>query len=424
MKVLWITNTMLPEMAKAINHEVYIGESWLVSSLLELKKEDNLQFAIAAFYDGGTFIEKRVNGLVYYYLPQRNSTKKHSEYWKKVENDFFPDIVHIHGTELASGLLYIKTFGCDNVVVSIQGLISVCERYAFGGINIIQQLKYTTIRDVLKLDLFFNTQRKFRSAAIKEIELLKMIKNIIGRTQWDKTHLDSINKLTNYYFCNETLRPSFYINKWSIEQCQKHSIFVSSGRTPLKGFHQLLKALPYVIREFPDVKVYVAGYDWVSTPTLISRLKIKGYNKYLKYLINSLSLEDKIIFTGGLSEEKMCEMFLKSNVFVLPSSIENSPNSLGEAQILGVPCIASYVGGVPDMIEHGKTGFLYRFEETEMLASLICKVFSMTDSKDESFQRLCENEIIVASERHDKENNKRTTLNIYQSILNQKEFGG
>ena len=58
-------------------------------------------------------------------------------------------------------------------------------------------------------------------------------------------------------------------------------------------------------------------------------------------------LEDKVSFLGPLNAEQMKAEYLRSNVFLCPSSIENSPNSLGEAQMLGVPCVASYVGGIP-----------------------------------------------------------------------------
>ena len=52
-----------------------------------------------------------------------------------------------------------------------------------------------------------------------------------------------------------------------------------------------------------------------------------------------------------------------ANVFVMPSSIENHSSTLIEAMIVGVPCVASDVGGISELITHGKTGFLYRFEE-------------------------------------------------------------
>ena len=61
--------------------------------------------------------------------------------------------------------------------------------------------------------------------------------------------------------------------------------------------------------------------------------------------------EDQFEFEGFLSAEKMKRLLLESNVFVCPSSIENSPNSLGEAMLLGVPCVASDVGGIADMCD-------------------------------------------------------------------------
>ena len=56
----------------------------------------------------------------------------------------------------------------------------------------------------------------------------------------------------------------------------------------------------------------------------------------------------------------MCDRYLKSNLFVCCSAIENSPNSLGEAQLLGMPYVASFVGGVPE-IAGMNADVLYRF---------------------------------------------------------------
>ena len=100
-------------------------------------------------------------------------------------------------------------------------------------------------------------------------------------------------------------------------------------------------------------------------------------------------------------------------MFICPSSIENSPNSLGEAQLLGVPTIASYVGGVPDMINHGKTGLLYRFEEIEMLAECIRRIFTDTTLA----MNLSENGIKAAKKRHHQKENLNRMIEIYQLII-------
>lgn len=81
---------------------------------------------------------------------------------------------------------------------------------------------------------------------------------------------------------------------------------------------------------------------------------------------------------GMLSEQEMCKAYLECNVFICPSSIENSPNSLGEAQLLGIPHIASYVGGIPEIVNYNPE-ILYRFEESEMLASKVIDIFKLGD---------------------------------------------
>ena len=136
----------------------------------------------------------------------------------------------------------------------------------------------------------------------------------------------------------------------------------------------LLKALPLLLRKYPDTKVYVAGGD----PTARPFWRITGYGKYLQQLVKKLGVEMHIKFTGSLNEEAMCQRYLKSNVFVCCSAIENSPNSLGEAQLLGMPYVASFVGGVPEIVNYNPD-VLYRFEEYEMLADRIIRIFDSND---------------------------------------------
>ena len=62
---------------------------------------------------------------------------------------------------------------------------------------------------------------------------------------------------------------------------------------------------------------------------------------------------------GSLTDLEMKERFLKSSVYICPSVNENSPNSLGEAMLLGVPIVASRVGGIPAMMSDNKDGILF-----------------------------------------------------------------
>jgi len=222
---------------------------------------------------------------------------------------------------------------------------------------------------VVRFNTLFQAKNVFIKCGLYEQEYIRRTQHVIGRTSWDYTHTKTINPSVNYHFCNETLRGSFYIcPKWSIANKTDHTIFLSQASYPIKGLHQVLKAVALLKNDFPEIKVRVAGQNITQTTTLMNKIKLSGYGAYIKKLINQLNLHDQVQFTGSLTEDQMIAEYLNAHLFICPSSIENSPNSLGEAQLLGVPVIASYVGGVPDMVTHGETGLLYRFEEVEMLA--------------------------------------------------------
>lgn len=96
-------------------------------------------------------------------------------------------------------------------------------------------------------------------------------------------------------------------------------------------------------------------------------------------LIEKYSLAGCVEFLPPLKADEMKRMYLKSNVFVSPSSIENSPNSLGEAMMLGVPCVSSLVGGVGNMLIDGAEGFTYQHDAPYMLAYYVMEIFRLQE---------------------------------------------
>ena len=381
----------------------------MYSSLKNLQKFDDLEFAVATVYNGREFVSRLIGNTTYYLLPIGNKNNQrylpHLEpLWHRVNQEFKPDIIHIHGTEYTQGLAYIRACGNKGVVVSIQGLVSVYERYYLAGILPKEIIRNITLRDTLRCDNIFKQKKKFLQRGEYEKEYIRSVKHVIGRTSWDKAHVRAINPDIHYHFCNETLRDEFYKHTWNYESCEKHSIFSSQAGYPIKGLHQLLKAMPLILREYPDTKLYVAGGDITKSKWY----RLSGYASYIKRLIEENGLRDMVNFTGMLSEKDMCARYLRSNVFVCPSAIENSPNSLGEAQLLGVPCIAAYVGGVPDMMR-GCEDNMYRFEEAEMLAEKICETFSQ-----KSNVAIINREIPL--QRHNSKLNAEQMYRIYTSI--------
>lgn len=417
MRVLWITNILFPDICKDLKVTAPVTGGWMYASAEAiLKQDDQIKLAIATLY-GEKIYKKNINRITYYCLPfniyAKNSLSDIGKVWNKIESDFHPDIVHIHGTEYPHGLAYMQTIGTDKVIISIQGLVSVIDRYESGGIPYEKIKRYLTIYDLLKGNIKKIYNHSSRKGTIEE-QYFKLAHHIIGRTDWDRIHLWALNPEAKYHFCNETLRNSFYNSHWDIAKCERHSIFLSQAYTPIKGIQAVIKALPLIIRKFPDVKVYVSGFNFTKKETIIDKLKYSTFANYISHLMISYGIKDKFTFLGLLNEEEMVQRYVYAHVFICPSCIENSPNSLGEAQIIGTPVIASYVGGIPNMIIHEKTGLLYRFEEYEMLAYHVCRIFE----NDELAISLSNNERKIAFVRHNPQNNARNTINIYNEIAN------
>lgn len=416
MKVLWITNIKFPAVCRALGEKEPVIGGWMYSLSSELVKEPTIQLAVATVYSGSEIKEIKAGNITFYLVPSKKDylhyDRKLEQHWLKIKDLFAPDLVHIHGTETPYGLAYLKACGNSGVLISIQGLLSVISKYYYANISAKEILRNITIRDIIKFDNIFQQKNKFQRRGKFEIQSIKQSMNFIGRTSWDKSHVLAVNANANYFFCNETIRPIFYNNKWEYEKCKKHTIFISQSLYPIKGLHQVLKAMPLILNKFPNARIVVSGYNITNKSDIKSKIRLSGYGKYILSLIKKHNLKNHVEFIGECDEKRMLEQYLKANVFVCPSSIENSPNSLAEAQLLGVPVVAAYVGGIPDMITHKLNGYLYRFEEIEMLAEFVCEIFEKGENSE-----LSENEQLIANNRHSNELNNKQLSDIYKSII-------
>ena len=416
MKILWITNTIFPAPSKALGIVAPIGGGWMYGLANQIATTENLQLAVAATYTGAELKTFDIDGVIYYLLPGHATTrylKSHEPLWQQICNEFQPNVIHTHGTEFAHGLACMRACPSLNYVVSIQGLVSVIARYYYAGLSFSDLLKSITFRDIIRFDTLFQAKQKFVNRGLFEQEYIQKTSHVIGRTSWDYAHTKAINPSVNYHFCNETLRGGFYTSlKWDINYKTDFTIFLSQAGYPIKGMHQVLKAVGLLKKEFPLIKIRIAGDSIINTASLMDKIRLGGYGSYIIKLIKQLKLHEQVQFTGTLTESQMITEYLNAHLFICPSSIENSPNSLGEAQLLGVPVIAAFVGGTPDMVTHNETGLLYRFKEVEMLAEHIRNIFTNTTLA----LSLSKNSIHAAQERHHQTNNLQQMISIYKSI--------
>lgn len=420
MKILWLINIPIPEASQLMGEKTSPYGGWLINASRKLAIKDDIELSIAfPSKKANIYKELKGNRINYYpFMPIKDSDYKvieNNESFEKILKKIKPDIVHIYGTEMPHTLSLINTCNKLNTktVISIQGLVSIIEKHMYA--NLPTYVIYgNTFRNILRQDSIYDLKKLYKNRGKYEIEALKKTKHIIGRTTWDKVCSNQINSEARYYFCNETLREEFYKYQWNINDCEKYSIFISQGQYPIKGLHYMLEAMPLILKKFPESKLYVSGKNIIKTDSIKDKLLMTYYGKYIKNIIKKLGLNNNVIFTGPLDEQKMCKRYLKSHIFVCPSTIENSPNSLGEAMILGVPIVASYVGGIPDMLKNKEEGFLYQHDAPYMLAHYVCEIFE----NDDLALKFSKNAREHAWTTHDSEANTRELIKIYNQIIN------
>ena len=421
MRVLWLTNFLMPDLAVALNRSPSPRGGWMPSLAKALAENSQIKLAVATAVNQQKYHKELLQNIRYYVLAMpktgvdggRLPLSLIQEY-QRVVKEFRPDIVHIHGTEFYQGLLTGRDFLKCPTVISIQGILDACQRHYWGGIPVKLLLINRTLRDWVRFDGLIEQKLKWASRANLEREIFANNTAFIGRTLWDRAHTRRLNPHARYHHCDELLRIPFYNVRWDMSKINRHSIFASGANYPLKGFHVLIKAVALLRKDFPEISVRTPlawFYPWVSgLKRLWKNQRSTGYARYLTELICREGLEEHVVSLPSLDADEMVGELLRSHVFALPSLMENSPNSLAESMMVGTPSVASFVGGVPSMAKDGESILFFPAGDEAVLAEQIRRIFL----DDDLAYRLSARGRDVARARHSKHKIVNDMLAIYQ----------
>ena len=376
-----------------------------------------IELAIACKCGPQQSFRKEIDGVTYYSLGYSSKTRQ-AELTERCESilaDFAPDLVQIEGTEFphAGAMLKAAKKAGIPTVVSLQGILQGYYPYQCGNLQIDEMMFSRSIKKISAAwILHLRKTRWYKKRMPAEAEVLRLADHFIGRTFWDRAHSYAINPDAKYHSVNRILRTPFYKKDWNINGIERHSIYVGNGYSALKGAHFVIEALPQLIREYPDVKVYIAGTPAYRENDRRPFYK-KGYGLYLEKLVDDLGVADHVVFTGSLKADEVADRLSRTHVYVLCSAIENSPNTLGEAMMIGTPSVAAYVGGVPDMAADGVEALFYRNDDPALLVWNIKRIFdddSLAISLSEASRKR-------ASVTHDPARNAAALRAVYEEIL-------
>ena len=422
MKVLWSINVPIKEAADMLGIGGVPTVSWLDYLSEELSKECDFTICFPSNQVCKLTIIQGIK-TTYYVIPRKSKNGYQYEdeltnIYQEVIKECKPDVIQQWGTEFPNAWNLVqaceKERMLDHTVIHIQGLISICSKEDHFYASLPEKVVRTrSLKEYITGNNIKGLRKKMEHRGKYEILALQKIKHVIGRTDFDRAVLDQINPTIQYHYNGEILRKPFYENEWDYDACENHRIFMSQGGIPYKGMHYALWALAEVIKQYPDAKLYVTGRKLSLDTTWKERVRYSSYELYLAKEIRHLKLDKHVVFLGSLNADQMCEQYLKANVFILPSAIDNSPNSLGEAMILGTPVVAADVGGVKNLCRRNMEGFLYQHDADYMLAGYILHVFGMTKEELDNMK--------IASRQHAAMTfnpiaNKTELLRIYETI--------
>lgn len=430
MNILLVAYPILPEIDKALNPSKIInncGGGWV--QRISASLAENESFSLSYVYcseKGRRLIQAKdrvkgvASGIKYFEMPEYEKNGENSRYsqedykwYEEIVETVKPDVICIFGTEnqwQTQQFYMLERLGyVDKTVFWIQGIVYRCaERYAvsvpdkvINGRTLKEYIRKNNIKDVIS---------EMERHGIEEKDVIAKAKHVLTRTDWDKEECLSVNKDVEVHRCNETLRDEFYTAQaWDIHSCERHRVFRNHPEPCLKGFHKMIEAIALVKKEIPDVIVYSTGKDFLHY-SFPNTLRLSAYQKYLIKKMKQLGVTENFVFLGNLNASEMIEQYRMANVFVSTSSIENSPNSLGEAMIIGTPCVASEVGGVKTMLQD--TGLLYEFDDEVKMAENIIRIFK-NDEEAADFSNRARKRALTT---HDPVENTNQLIRVFEEI--------
>ncbi len=415
MKILWFTST--PSNAAIEFGDKEVGCGWISALESIVVQSAEHELGLCFLYEGTEFKKITKNKVTYYGIPMQKTNgvqriinrqlgRINDEYpsgsYDEVISEFKPDIIHVFGTENGYGKILVNKF--DKVIFHLQGLVAPYYGVYFPPkISKWKALFKDSFNNQLRGLTYFHNYNIFNRRVKRETDMIKHWKYFSGRTDFDRNYVELLNPSATYFHCEELLRQDFFTTLWHAPAINagKKKIVIGTTIQPniYKGLDLIYSVLP-LLKDF-DIEWNIFGITESSALNAIVKktLKISQPNK-------------SIIFHGSVSAAKLLAELQKCHLFVHPSYIDNSPNSVCEAMLLGMPVLCSSVGGIKSLITNGKNGYLFNPQDRYDLAGLLVHVINNYELAIQSGYRARK----IALQRHDSEKIYAVINEIYKEI--------
>lgn len=251
---------------------------------------------------------------------------------------------------------------------------------------------------------------KFAIKIVVERWYIRRVKNLIAITSQIVEFANSLgNKDVKVFEINNAIDNDFFnvpavSKKFGLSDDSPIKILFVAAITPRKGLHILVPAFKKVVEQNPNICLTVVGiWDWAP--------------EYVQEQFNEtreLQAEGKVLFTGGVKREQLVQHFAEADIFVLPSFAESAPMVISQAMCIGLPIVATNVGGIPEMINHEYSGLMVPPGDVEALAAAILQLVESPEAR----QKIADVAREIGFVRYHPTSIARATLDAYDAVIN------
>jgi glycosyltransferase involved in cell wall biosynthesis len=416
LRVLWFANT--PGLSQHHLNLNISGGGWI--SALHKEVENSLEVELGfVFYSDSHLDPFTLNQTIYFPVRKIGFNKQkrllhritgRTEYeenlpgFLQIIKDFKPDIIHVHGTENSFGLI-VKHVHDIPVIISIQGNLTVYAKKYFSGINmpgLLQQIRAGYP--------FFNKDFSiWRKRAKIEQEILKNTKYVFGRTDWDRRVCNTLAPEARYFHLDEIMREQFYRTQWEPSLNDIPVFFTTCSASLYKGFETII-----------DTAVLLTNNRFQFTWLVAGLTEEDALVRLVKRLKKVKRLEElNIRLIGKLTGDELADRLIHADTYVQVSHIENSPNSVCEAMLTGMPVIASFAGGTGSLVQDNINGILVQDGDPYALAGGLLEMMKYP----EKLTSLAREAYLSAGKRHAPRKILGDLLSAYATVIETHKAG-
>lgn len=407
MRVLWFSPTPSLYTDKVWGHN---GGGW-ISALEQIVRNSDKTIKLGVTFEHTTTKKEIIENVVYYPISVNVTFRDRIDRARLIEkklslaetviNDFKPDIIQLFGSESWYGLLAERTD--IPIVIHVQGSLPPYynARYPV-GLSVLDKLisRKTTLKQKV---MALRIDSTFKRNALMEEKILKINSNFMGRTHWDKAIVRLYNPNARYFLCNEALRGVFTdsTQKWQYNSGKTIKLISTISGPLYKGMDVILKTAK-LLKENTTL-----DFEWEVCGV--------GGSPFIEGKYGIIAKDVNVMYRGVISADELIKKLIYNSFYIHPSYIDNSPNSVCEAQLIGIPIIATNVGGVSSLVEDKKTGFLVPANDPIMMASIIINEYD----NQSLLETISLNEINAAMTRHNPKTIGHDIISIYKKIINE-----